>query len=182
LPRLRRRATKRKRTKAADHKFLQSLVGTYDAKVKFFMEPGKDPVEGKGTMNRKMILDGNYLQESFQGEFFGKPFKGMGIIGYDNNTKRYTNVWFDTMATTMSQLHGFYDADKKVFIMLGEDIDPETKKKMKARDVLKITGPDTQTFEMFRLVEGAKAEMQMMEITYTRKGGDKKVEKKDDKK
>ena len=78
------------------------------------------------------------------------------------------------MSTTMMQLHGTYDAAKKTFTMVGDDYDPSTKKKMKARDVLKITGADTQTWEMFRQPDGAPAEFKAMEITYTRKQAEKK--------
>jgi hypothetical protein len=155
--------------RGAEHNFLQSLEGTFDAKVKYYTDPSKAPVETTGVMTRKMILGGNFLQETFKGEFFGSTFNGMGVVGYDANTKKYTNVWFDSMSTSMTQLHGSLDADKKIFTMVGDDIDPNTKKKMKARDVLKIIGADTQTFEMLRQPDGAPAEIKVMEITYTRR-------------
>src|SRR5438067_2422678 len=67
-----------------EHKVLESLVGTWDAKVKLYLDP-KKPMESAGVMNRSMILGGNFLQESFKGEFIGKNFAGLGIIGFDAN-------------------------------------------------------------------------------------------------
>src|ERR1051326_8300687 len=69
-----------------EHKVLQSLVGNYDAKVKFWMDPSKPPTETTGVMNRKMILGGNFLQENSKGKFMDKPFAGMGAVGYDATT------------------------------------------------------------------------------------------------
>src|SRR5437870_3581402 len=65
-----------------EHKLLESLVGTWDAKVKYYINPAK-PLESNGVMTRTMILGGNYLQESFKGEFVGKNFAGLALIGYD---------------------------------------------------------------------------------------------------
>lgn len=151
-----------------EYKVLESLVGTFDAKVKFYLDP-KKPSESKGVMTRKMILGGNYLQESYKGEFFGKAFAGLGIVGYDANQKKYVTTWYDSMSTTMMLLHGTYNADKKTLTMLGEDFEPNSKKKMKARDVLKILNAEQQTFEMYRQPEGSPDEIKVMEIAYTRK-------------
>ena len=160
-----------------EYKVLEGLVGTFDAQVKMYVDPTDPkapPKESKGVMTRKMILGGNFLQESYKGEFFGNTFTGMGLIGFDGNQKKYVNTWFDSMSTAPMILYGTYDADKKTLTMVGEDFDANTKKKMKARDVLKMVSPETQTFEMFRLPEGAPGEIKVMEISYTKR----KVEKK----
>ncbi len=156
-----------------EHKVLESLVGTYEAKVKFYLDP-KKPTESKGLMTRTMILGGNYLQESYKGEFFGSSFSGLGIVAYDGHQKKYVTTWFDSMSTSVMLLHGTYDAQKRTLTMTGEDFDPASKKKMKARDVLKIISADEQFFEMFRQPEGVPEEFKVMEITYTRKKDAKK--------
>ena len=157
-----------------EHKVLESLVGTFDASVKFYFPDPTKPTTSKGVMTRTMILGGNYLQESFTGEFFGAKFSGLGIIGYDANKKHYVTTWCDSMSTSMSIMHGSYDADKKTFTSVGEEIEPASKKKMKQRDVLKIINADEQTFEMFRLLEGTEKEFKIMDLTYTRRKAEKK--------
>jgi hypothetical protein len=151
-----------------EHKVLESLTGAFQADVKFFFPDPTKPTLTKGTLSRKMILGGNYLQETFTGEFFGSKFNGIGIIGFDQVKKKYTTAWVDSMSTSMMLLEGTYDAEKKTLTSTGDDFDPMTKKKMQARDVLKIVSADTQTFEMFRHPEGEKEAFKVMEITYTR--------------
>jgi hypothetical protein len=78
------------------------------------------------------------------------------------------------MSTAPMIMYGTYDADKKTLTMVGDDFEPNSKKKMKARDVLKIVSAETQTFEMFRLPEGAPAEFKIMDISYTKRKDEKK--------
>ncbi len=153
-----------------EHKLLQDLVGTFDAKVKMFTAPndpkGK-PMETTGVLKRKMILGGNYLQESFNGKFFDKPYTGMGVTGFDTNKRKYVVTWFDSDSVNMTLLHGTYDAKTKTLTSVGDDVPLGGGKTGKARDVLQILSPDEQRLEMYRQL-GDK-EVKVMEITLTRK-------------
>ena len=113
------------------------------AKVKAYFDPTKGPEESTGTMERKLIMGGRFLQEKYEGKAMGQPFFGMGIMGYDKLKKKYTAVWIDTMTTSIMHSLGTYDAEKKTFTYVSDDLDPYTGKKMKTRDVLKIVS-DTQ--------------------------------------
>jgi len=161
-----------------EHKLLQDLVGNFDANVKFYLDPAKMPMEMTGTMERTMVLDGNFVQENFKGKFFDKSFTGLGMLGYDYIKKSYVMTWYDNMSTSMSMLQGTYDADKKTYTFVGDEIDPRGKK-MKAKDVLKIVSADEESFEMYRTPEGGP-ESKVMDITYTRakKGEEKKEQSK----
>jgi Protein of unknown function (DUF1579) len=161
-----------------EHKFLESLAGKYDAKVKLYFPDPSKPTESTGTMTRKMILDGNILRESFKGEFAGKPFEGVGMVGFDLTKKEFTSTWADSMSTSITIMRCTWDADKKTFTSVGEEIEPKSKKMMKMRDVLKIVSADEQTFEMHRLPEGETKELKILEITYKRAPAKKKAENK----
>src|SRR5262245_36767913 len=63
------------------HKALEPLVGTWHAKVKMYAKPGEAPMESEGTMTRKWVLDGRFLEEKFEGNFGGMAFKGQGFTG-----------------------------------------------------------------------------------------------------
>jgi hypothetical protein len=125
-------------------------------------------------MTRTMILGGNFLQESFQGEFAGKNFAGLGIIGYDYNKDKFTTTWHDTMNTSMTLTHGSFDSRKKTLTSTGEDFEPNTKKLMKVRDVLRIISADEQILEMYRRPAGEKEDYKIMEVHFTRRKADKK--------
>jgi hypothetical protein len=103
-----------------EHAMLAKLAGNWTADVKAWFEPG-EPKESKGTLTRKMILDGRYLQESFEGEFFGSKFKGMGLTAYDSGKKKYVSVWIDNMATSIAISEGTYDATTKTYTYVGEE-------------------------------------------------------------
>src|SRR5262245_51167298 len=150
-----------------EHKILASMEGTWTAKVKSWFGPG-EPKESTGTMVRKMIMDGRYLQETFKGEFLGTKFEGMGIVAYDVNKKKYVTSWIDNMTTGISMMQGSYDADSKTLTSLGEEDNPAMGGKMKTRDVLKMISADEQRFEMFRTPQKTGKEFKVMEITYTR--------------
>jgi hypothetical protein len=161
-----------------EHKVLESLVGKFDAKVKVsFPDPAK-PTESTGTMSRKMILDGNFLQESYKGDVAGQAFAGQGMIGFDPSKKQFVTTWADSMSISISIMHGSWDADKKTLTTVGEAIDPMSKKMTKLRDVLKIVSADEQVFAMYRHAEGKDKEIKFMEITYKRVAEKKKTEKK----
>ena len=153
-----------------EHKLLASLEGTWSAEVKMWMDPTEPSkvVESKGTLKRKMIMDGRFLQEKFTGEFFGQKFEGMGIMGYDQNKKKYVMTWIDNFDTSIMMSEGTYDAGKKYLTFIGEEVSP--KGKMKTRDVLHIASEDEQHFGMYRTPEGGK-EMKVMQITYKRSKG-----------
>jgi hypothetical protein len=152
---------------APEHKLLKDLVGTFNADVTIYV--GSDQkMESKGTMTRQLILDGRFLQESYDGTFAGKPFKGMGLTGYDTNKKKYVGVWVDSVSNAMMTSEGTYDAKTKTYHFSGDDLDPFSGKPMKARDVLKVVSADEQVMEMYRQPAGEK-EFKMMEIRYTRK-------------
>ena len=153
-----------------EHKLLEQLAGNYSAKVRAWVEPGKDPEKSDGIMKRKMIMGGRFLQEEFEGKLGPESFTGLGLIGFDNLKKKYVLAWIDSMSTGFMTSEGSYDAAKKTFTYQSEDFDPATGKKMKGRDLLRIDNAAQQTFEMYRqpLDDGAK-EVKVVEIIYTRK-------------
>ena len=157
-----------------EHKVLGTLVGTWDTKIKFYFPDPTKPTESKGVMTRTMILGGNYMQESFTGEFAGQKFAGLAIIGFDANKKKFVTVWCDSMSTSMTTMLGTYDPLKKTLTSVGEEIEPNSKKNMKTRDVLKIISADEQTLDMYRHPDGEEKEFKLMEIVYTRKKAEKK--------
>lgn len=50
----------------------------------------------------KMVLDGRFPYQEFNGQMMGQPYNGIGMDGYDNITKKYVTAWFDTMR------HGYF--------------------------------------------------------------------------
>ena len=154
-------------TPGAPHKAMAAKVGTYEAKVKSWHEPGKPPMEETGTSTRSMALDGRVLVEDFKGTMMGMPFTGHGMQGYDNVTGKYWSTWTDSMSTGIMLSEGTCDA-KETCAFKGTWNDAIKKGPVNSRMTSRRTGPNTEVFEMYGPGRDGK-EFKMMEITYTKK-------------
>jgi hypothetical protein len=152
-------------TPGPEHKALDALVGNWTCKAKFWAGP-EQVMESEGTVQRKWIFDNRFVEEHFTGNAFGKPFKGLGLTGYDRFQKQYQTLWIDSMSTGMMKSHGTYDAGSKTFTFKGEEHDP-VMGKMKTRDVLRIVDDSKHVLEAYR--QGQQGpEFKVMEIVCTR--------------
>lgn len=150
----------------APHKSLASRAGSWSAKSRYWMDPDQPPMESTGACERKMILDGRYLQETFTGEMMGGPFTGIGITGYDNLSKKYVMAWMDSMSTGIYFLEGTAGADGRTITLDGRFDDP-AKGPMQWRSVTRIVDDNNEVSEMTMIDKDGKEEK--CETTYTRK-------------
>jgi len=159
-------------TPGAEHKKLDTMVGTWSATVKMWPAPGAPAQESKGTATNKWVLGGRYLEQSFDGSFMGMPFHGTGYTGYDNIKKEYIGSWMDTMSTGMMTSTGHINADG-TWTFNGSMPDPMSGKDAPFEEKVTVKDKDHHVFEM--MAPGPDGKMfKMMEITYTRKAAAKK--------
>lgn len=154
-------------TPGPQHQALAGTAGTYDVKMKNWMEPGAPPSEDTGTAERKMALDGRVLVEHFNGAMMGQPFAGHGMTGYNNVTGKYWSTWNDSMSTGLFVSEGTCDA-KNACTFKGSTVNPITKKPTTMRMTSRWTSPTVEVFEMYGPDKKGK-EYKMMELTYTKK-------------
>ncbi len=155
-------------TPGEQHKFLEGGAGTWIAKAKAWMDPGKPPEETEGTMESKMILGGRYLEERYEGKMMGQPLTGVGYTGYDNYKKKYVSTWMDTAMTGIMVMTGTVDKTGKVMTSYGTVDDVVMKKPSKVKSVLTIVDADTHKYEMWMAGPDGKM-VKNLEIVYTRK-------------
>lgn len=154
-------------TPGEPHKQLASLSGSWTTKTKEWMDPSKPSTESTGTCEEKMLLDGRYLQQECTGEMMGQPYSGIGVLGYDNLTKKYVTTWIDSMGTGIFFMDGMASPDGKTITLKGTHKDP-FEGVMKHRAIWRLLDANTQIFEMYGTGKHGK-EMKMLEITYSRK-------------
>jgi len=152
----------------AGHKKLDSWVGTWPSKMTMWMDPTKDPVKSEGTSELKWVLGGRYVQQTYEGQFMGGPFSGVGYTGYDNYKKKYVATWMDTASTSVLNMTGSFDKAGKVLTMTGRMDDFTTGKVTTMRTTTTMATNDEIRWEMFAPGPDGK-EVKMMEIVYTRK-------------
>ena len=149
------------------HKALEPLVGNWKAEVKCWMESGGEPQVSQGTAKTNWTLNGRFLEEEFQGNMMGKPFKGCSLMGYDNIKQTYNTVWVSDMQTSMFTSEGKADSGNKVITLEGKTTCAVTgQKDVPVKTVFRLLSSDKHVFEMYDKRTGK--EEKTMEITYTR--------------
>lgn len=154
-------------TPGSEHAMLAKGAGRWNVTVKSWMAPGAEPMVSQGTEEAEMILGGRYLKSEFQGAMMGMPFSGLGLLGYDNVSKKYVGTWCDSMGTGIMRFEGSFDAQKKELTCRGEYIDPATGKTVTATMVTRMFADDHHVFEMWSPGPDGKP-MKWMEMDYWR--------------
>jgi hypothetical protein len=150
------------------HKNLAGLVGTWDATVKMYSQPGAPAQISTGTSENKLVLGGRWVQETFTGNFMGMPFSGIGYTGYDNVKKQYVGTWMDSMSTAVMQSAGTADASGKNYEFTSSMDDPMSGKPMTVKQKMTVTDDNHHMLEMWSPAPDGKM-FKMMEINYSRK-------------
>jgi hypothetical protein len=150
-----------------NHQRLEALLGDWNCKAKFWMDPSAEPMEMTGLSKNSFVLGDRWLRQDFTSEFMNQPFTGLGYTGYDNIKKAYVGTWMDTMSTGMMTSEGKFDEATNTFTFTGWHMDPMNKKNA-FRHVLKIDNENQHTFTMYETKAG-QTERKSAEMVYTRK-------------
>jgi len=156
-------------TPAAPHARLAEMAGEWQLDIKFWMQPGAEPMLSTATSTRKMIMGGRYLTDHVEGDAMGQPFTGMGLTGYNNVQERFEATWVDNMGTMIFTSHGEWIEEENALVMHGSYVDPATGKKKKVKTISRIEGPGKEIFEWYEKSEGDEEALKTMEIVSIRK-------------
>ena len=160
-------AMMRAATPGAQHKALDAFVGTWNAKLTIWMEPGQPPMETTGSMVNAWKYDGRYLDQQFEGDFMGMPFKGTAMWGFDVAAGKYIGFWYDSGSTGMATFSGPIPKDGKTFVSQMAMTDLVTGQPNSGESVVTIDSPTQHTMTMYENRGGQKTKT--MTIVYTRK-------------
>ena len=156
-------------TPAAPHARLAEMAGEWQLEIKFWMQPGGEPMVSTATSTRTMIMGGRYLADHVEGDAMGQPFTGMGLTGYNNVEEHFEATWVDNMGTAIFTSHGEWNEEENALVMHGSYVDPATGKKKKVKTISRIEGPDKEIFEWYEKSEGEEEALKTMEIVSIRK-------------
>jgi hypothetical protein len=156
----------RSMTPGSQHARLAERAGEWRATVTIWSAPGAEPTVLEGTSTKTMTLNGRYLEETFTGEIMGRPFRGHGITGFDNVTKRYVSIWYDNMGTGIHVSEGGDDG-KGGLAFTSTRHDPVTGKPVEQRSTGRRIDGDHHSWESFERTADGK-EYLHMRVEYTR--------------
>ncbi len=151
-----------------EHKKLQPFVGNWTFTMKVWTDPSQTPAELKGTIERKWIMDGRFVQESVRGECAktGKTFEGMGLVGYDGAQKKFTCVKACGLCGTISSGLVSCDSTGSRFECVKEECCPLTGQKVKGRDEVLIESNDRIVINLYKTINDR--EVKVIEIVSLR--------------
>ena len=150
------------------HKSLNALVGTFDAKVSMWPQPGVPAQVSTATSVSNWVLGNRYVEENVNGSFMGMPFQGIGYTGYDNGKKQYVGTWIDNFGTGVMTSTGTSADNGKTYTFTSNTTDPMTGKDMPGSSKMTVTDADHHTLEMWAPSPDGKM-FKMMQIDYSRK-------------
>lgn len=104
-------------------KFLLQLVGDWKV-VKTFYPASGGSVATTGQCRQTMINDGRFLQSDFVFGSGNDDTTGIGIIGFDPQSGRFTSVWADSRSTRMSFRQSIDKFDGKQIILYSRSLNP----------------------------------------------------------
>ncbi len=135
-----------------EHKKLEPFVGNWTFTMRLWTDPSQPPAELKGTIVRKWIMDGRFVQETARGACAktGKSFEGMGLVGYDAAQKKFTGVKACSLSGTLSSGLITCDSSGTRFECVKEECCPLTAQKIKARDEVVIESNDRIVLNLYK--------------------------------
>jgi hypothetical protein len=138
----------------AEHKKLEPFVGQWTFTMKFWTDPSQSPAELKGTIERRWIMGGRFVQESARGACAktGKAFEGMGLLGYDAAQKKFTCVKACDLSGTISSGLVTCDSSGTRFECVKEECCPLTAQKIKARDEVVVENNDRIVVNLYKTI------------------------------
>jgi len=121
----------------AGQKFLEKLVGEWDVAKTFYPRSG-DPVRSKGSCHQFMINEGRFLESEFVFEGSAGKTTGLGIIGFEPESDRFTSVWVDSRSTRMSIRRSEAPFDGSEIVLFGRSLESGSSTTTGSRTVTRL--------------------------------------------
>jgi hypothetical protein len=146
-------------------KELNHLVGDWDIKGRYKMDPTADWQDYSGACTYSYIADGAILNMKYHSQMMGMEFVGMGWQCWDREKKEWQTTWADNMSGRISMYTGTKKDGKTVFT--GEDLwqGQAFKSRMSTFDETETSFKWTMEHSM----DGGQTWYTSMEATYTKK-------------
>lgn len=148
------------------HAQLATLAGHWTVRQSMWTDPKAAPVIDHGTATYTMVLGDHHLRQNLH-IASGKPFEGLGYIGYDNATGTYYSSWMDTNFTGMILAHGDYDAARRTYTFTGKMAGAgKDGASIPVREVMRVTDSNHFVYEYYENHDGKEA--LAIRLQYTR--------------
>lgn len=142
------------------------MVGEWKSVSTFWMTPDAPAQTSEGTAKFSSIMGGRFVEQDFEGNMFGKTFKGRAWFGFNNASRQFENVWIDSESTGLLFMSGTKDSAGTIN-WSGPMIDPNSGQKVTIKAKTSWRDKNTMVYEMFENTSDGK-EFRTLEVVYTR--------------
>ena len=97
------------------HKIVQRAVGDWKGTLTSYM-PGMPETPMPATEHTDAV-GGFWTNTTFQCDFMGMPYKGVGVVGYSAKDKKFLGTWTDSTSSFFAMMEGDYDKEKDILTM-----------------------------------------------------------------
>jgi uncharacterized protein DUF1579 len=143
----------------AEHRALQKMVGTWDAKLTMSAMPGETSTATEVTQ----AVGEYWVVSDFSMEFMKQPFRGHHVMGFDPAKKKFVSAWVDSMSSYMATGEGTWDEATQSITMTVDGRD-ESGAPVREKHVSVLKDPDTMVFHMYHPLD-----TEVMTIEYKRR-------------
>ncbi len=152
----------------AGQKFLEKMVGDWDV-IKTFHPRSGAPFRVTGSCRQTMIHGGRFLQSEFVFDLNGTKSTGLGLIGFEAESGKFTSVWTDARATRMSfrQSQDPFGGDE--IILYGRALGTVEKGPTRSRTATRLEDNGQRLAHRQHAIDADGKERLVMELLMTRK-------------
>jgi hypothetical protein len=147
--------------------FLKKLVGDFIVEKKFYPRSGS-PVEIGGECRQAMIHNGRFLKCDFAFQQNGKSDTGLGIIGFDTDTNRFTSFWTDSRSNRVSIRQSEDAFDGKTLVLHSRQLDPNKSRRSDSVTETRIEDDGKKVVHQQYVLEQGKKKRIIMELVLIR--------------
>ncbi len=152
----------------AGQAFLAKFVGDWAVAKAFYPRSGGEPSRATGECKQTMIHAGRFLQSEFTFGSGAAKSTGLGLIGFEPDTGKFTSVWTDSRRTRMSFRQGREKFDGSQIVLYGETLG-ERNEGRPSKTITKLeNGGNRIVHRQFALNPDGTERLQM-ELVMTRK-------------
>jgi hypothetical protein len=151
----------------AGQAFLKRFVGDWNVEKSFFPASG-EPIRVHGTCRQTMIHDGRFLQSEFQFGDGQNKSTGLGLIGFQSETDRFTSIWTDSRSTKTSFRQSAAPFDGNQIVLESRSLENEPSDGRKSRTVTVLLENDAKIRHQQFVASPDGGDRLIMELILTR--------------
>jgi hypothetical protein len=154
----------------AGQKLLEKFAGDWIVTKTFYLRNGK-VTRSEGRCHQAMIHEGRFLQSDFVFEQSGKKATGLGIIGFDPDSGRFTRFWTDSRQTKMSVRQSQDQFDGKQIVLYSRSLESDGNESRRSKTISRLEDEGHKLVHRQYALGASGEERLIMELIMIREAG-----------